>query len=403
MTEELLIPQGINYECQGCGICCSGWTIPMTEADYQRISTVEWGDFNPEWQNSKVLRPLQKHEKEGTPYSYKIHHDDETCPFLVNKLCFIHGQKGSEFKPSMCQLFPYSFIRTPSGTYLTVSFVSMAVCYNQGLALTEQGDWLEKKRQEFYSLYPDFQPDWSKLQLATGLPLSWEEYIKHENRLLAILQTPDLPVMERLLRGSAYLANAVRERSNSGQTSSEPVELHLSNEQLNKLDRHLLTYFHRIYFPHQPPKLGGRDFRINRFILQLLFEKTWFRLPSQVYALFEVMNFPYPANDKDMDDLLYRFAYQMIFGKKIFGPMFGHLSLNTGFNHLIMAICVARLHARALAKARKASITSLVDLIQAIRMLERGMGETRFGGYSAAALELFLQSPSRAERFLSRC
>ena len=43
MSEKLIIPEGINYECTGCGKCCGGWAIPMTQDDYERITEVDWG------------------------------------------------------------------------------------------------------------------------------------------------------------------------------------------------------------------------------------------------------------------------------------------------------------------------------------------------------------------------
>ena len=74
---------------------------------------------------TKLFGPLKEHEKKDTPYSYRILSEEGTCPFLVNNLCHIHAERGSEFKPSICQLFPYCFNETPTGIYATVSFVSI--------------------------------------------------------------------------------------------------------------------------------------------------------------------------------------------------------------------------------------------------------------------------------------
>src|SRR5438270_2299404 len=111
MMNELHIPEGINYECTSCGKCCGGWAVPMTGDDYARISSEDWTEIE-EAHGGKLFRPLKAHEKADTPYTHKIVSDAGTCPFLVDNLCFIHSKRGAEFKPSICQLFPYCFSQT---------------------------------------------------------------------------------------------------------------------------------------------------------------------------------------------------------------------------------------------------------------------------------------------------
>ena len=98
ISGEIHIPEGINYDCQGCGICCSGWSVNMSEEDYKRVSSVNWGELSDEYKGKKLFRELKPHERAGTGYTHRIVSKDDTCPFLVNKLCFIHGQKGGPFQ-----------------------------------------------------------------------------------------------------------------------------------------------------------------------------------------------------------------------------------------------------------------------------------------------------------------
>src|SRR5271167_3054776 len=35
--DRLIIPEGINFECTGCGNCCHQWPVPSTAEDRQRI------------------------------------------------------------------------------------------------------------------------------------------------------------------------------------------------------------------------------------------------------------------------------------------------------------------------------------------------------------------------------
>ena len=68
---------------------------------------------------------------------------------------------------------------------------------------------------------------------------------------------------------------------------------------------------------------------------------------------------------------------------------------------MVMAYALARLHARALAKMRKAPVVSLVDVVATLKQLETQMGEIMIGSYAASTLELLLQYPSRARRYLA--
>ena len=430
-NEELHIPEGINYDCQGCGICCSGWSVNMTKEDYERVSSVDWGELSPDYKGRKMFRELKPTERAGTNYTHRINSKGDTCPFLVNKLCFIHGQKGGPFKPTICQQFPYAFTPTPSGIYATVSFVSMAVLYNQGTPLTEQRETLVKKLADFRMLYPQFQPDWSKIQLSVEQPMTWDEYMRHEGELMKRLEDKSLKLTDRLRNCCDYLADEVAktprgasraaaaakntetnaneavnsadsETANSGSAagggaSSGPVSSGLSK--LNKLDKHLLSTFHKMYFP---PRAHRIPFNVPKFWLKVFFNSsTLYEFPSEIYAIDQIKDVPFPEDDPVIEDMLYRYIYSLIFGKKYFGAGFGHLSLITGFHHVVLAYTLAKIHARGLAKQRQAPVVSLIDMVATLKQLETQMGELMIGPYAASTLELLLQSPARAKRLLT--
>ncbi len=189
---ELNIPEGINYECTGCGKCCSGWSVPLTQEDYDRIAPIDWGALSPEFKDKKLFRTLQSSEKLHTPYSHAINPEpDGHCPFLKNNLCFIHSQFGATIKPAICQLFPYSFNETPSGVFATVSFISRGAILNAGRSLLAQKEYLESKYAEFQKLFPDHHPNWSSIKLSSNIALSWSEFLKIEKELLHLMKNTD--------------------------------------------------------------------------------------------------------------------------------------------------------------------------------------------------------------------
>lgn len=400
-TEEIHIPQGINYDCQGCGICCSGWSVNMTAEDYKRVSSVDWGELKDEYKGKKLFRELKPHEKAGTNYTNRMVSKDDTCPFLVNKLCFIHGEKGGPFKPTICQQFPYAFTETPSGIYATVSFVSMAVLYNQGTPLVDQVDTIKQKYSDFKSLYPHYNADWSKIQLGVQQAMTWDQYLQHEAELMKRICDKSKPLTERLQDCSDYLAGQVTDNSTKapGSAASNTANATPASMALNKYDRHLLAAFHKLYFPRRAYRAL---FNVPRFwIGYWLNLSTVFEFTSDFYAIDQLKEFPFPENDPEIEDMLFRYIYSMIFGKKYFGAGFGHLSMVTGFNHLIMAYTLARLHARGLAKMRKAPKVSLIDVVATLKALETQMGEIMIGPSAATTMELLLQHASRARRFLA--
>jgi Fe-S-cluster containining protein len=399
---DLHTPAEINYECTACGRCCGSWAVPLTGADHERIASVDWGALDQAFKGMKLFAALNRREREGTAYTHKIEPTEELCPFLKDNLCFIHSQRGAAFKPAICQLFPYCFTVTPSGVYATVSFVSAGAALNAGRPLSEQHELLTSKWEDFSRLYPDYKPDWSYLKLTVGNPITWEEYLQHEEVLLACLRDGSGPINERLLSGSRYLAARISNPSNtaSAATSAATSDTTPAAGPLKELDQHLLAFFHKMYFPARPQRTGEVDFSIWRFVVQKFLGSTRFPFPGQSYSLAELAEIAWP-DDRELDDLLFRYMLSSVYGKKYFGAGFGNVSLIAGFHHLVMVHVLIKLHARGLAKLRGATAVSMMDAVAAVRQMERQLGETRLGGYSAAAFELLFYSAGRAERLLA--
>ncbi len=144
-----------------------------------------------------------------------------------------------------------------------------------------------------------------------------------------------------------------------------------SNGGVKRLDRHLLAALHKLYYPTQPLGRGEGDFNLFRFLYQVAFQPTSLRLPARTYKLEDLHKIDWPENDKDMEDLLYRYFHSRIFGKYYFGAGFGQLSLVAGFHHLILVYCLMKLQAKAYAHQRDVQTASMVDLVAALRQMEK--------------------------------
>lgn len=408
--QSLVIPEGINYECAGCGKCCSGWSVPLTKADYERISAIDWAEKNEKFQGLDLFRELKDYEKKGSPYTHAIKHgDDGYCPFVVNKLCFIHSSYESKTKPSICQLFPYNFNETPSGFISTVSFVSVGAVTNHGKALSEQKEYLQSKLADFRALYPDHHPNWEKVELVKEVPLKWDEYLAIEKKMLDILNERQEPINMRMARMSLVIVEEyLKRRGSTVPEAQRQITLGESKHALKKSDHVLLRHFQKLYFPEQLVNRSSMNFSASKHGMDSFLSKIGFAPPlnfvryGERHSLSEVLAVGFDDRQGTvLEDILYRYLYQRIFGKLYFAAGYGQLSVMVGFHHLIAAVCLLKLEARMSALLRKQAAVSEDDLITTVRMLEKRLGDSSLDGYAAAVLELELQSHGRILRFLS--
>src|SRR5579875_2172342 len=234
----MLIPEGIRYNCQGCGRCCSGWPVGLTEKDYARVKDVDWGSLHPELAGKELFRHCVKEFAGGDSLypHYTTAREDGGCSFLIDNLCFIHGTLGEDSKPSMCKLFPYTFTVTPSGIYVGLVYGSMAAVRNLGNLLSEQRPMLERmwQVQVEYERSQGHVPDAVvraassltaeslsavefKINLTAGIPLAWQEYLAVEEALTSVIHCEGHADFTRaLLACSRLLSEALRLKSSGG-------------------------------------------------------------------------------------------------------------------------------------------------------------------------------------------
>ncbi len=155
---------------------------------------------------------------------------------------------------------------------------------------------------------------------------------------------------------------------------------------MKSLDKNLLVALYKIYFPSKKLGRGEGDFNAGRFTYQMMFEGVFpglrLRTPNKSFGFEELANVEFPQ-DKDVEDLIYRYFRSRIFGKLYFGAGFGQLSLITGFHHLLITYVLLKENSKIVALSRGASVPSYLDVVVAVRTLEKRLGETSVGGYAA--------------------
>jgi len=281
----------------------------------------------------------------------------------------------------------------------------MGVVYNSGKALSEQRELLQEKFEQFRSLFPNHHPNWSQIQLTVGQPLQWQDYLDIEAALIGFLRDKSKAIEGRFIDASKYLL------SKTIQTNSKPIpEAKLSTDevtigsQMNGVDLNLIVALHKVYFPSKPLSRGEGEFSVFRFLWQALTEQFQrglrIKVPSDDFSIDKLASIPWPSKDDEINDLLYRYFFSRIFAKLYFGAGFGQLSLIAGFHHLALLVALIKLHSRALSLSRGAASVSYLDVIAAIRQLEKRLGELSLGRYAAAVFELLLYSHRRLQRIL---
>ena len=165
--------------------------------------------------------------------------------------------------------------------------------------------------------------------------------------------------------------------------------------------------FYRLYFPASPISRSNMNFSAWRFALSTasyavgLGSGLTLRVPGAAVPYTQAKSVPLKLDI--LEDILYRFVYQRIFGKMYFGAGYGQLSIMAGFHHLVVAVVLAELHARAAAFNRGFKDVQEADMVSTMRTLEKRLGDSALDGYAAAVLEYQLQSHGRCLRLLSLC
>lgn len=199
--QNLHLAEGMNYECIRCGRSCGEfWEIKVTpeEAESIRARPAEElraaGAADPK---SPVI------ESPWTPGGFMMRCGEPGPCRLQDAegLCTLHKLYGYMNKPNICRSFPYKFIETPRGVYCGLTFACTAVLNNMGPPLTEQRAEIE----ELFGWTNSRRVIETPPDLATAIPLAWDQYETIEQDLVEIVEDANEPIGDRLLMQYLYL------------------------------------------------------------------------------------------------------------------------------------------------------------------------------------------------------
>ncbi|MBX9667991.1 MAG: YkgJ family cysteine cluster protein [Candidatus Obscuribacterales bacterium] len=398
---ELLIPDGINFDCTCCGNCCFEWPVPITREDFSRIETYAQ---EKSLDSKQLFRVLRTDDEKLNAFSHSLEKRDADglCQFLTaDKRCQLQNEHGPQFKPAMCQLFPYTFTNTPSGTYASVSFAATGVLFNLGRPLSDQRELLSEKLILFNQLFPLLKLDWNDIQLIDGQSLSFHDYLEGESTILAKLGRDDLTGRsERIL---------FEEGERFRKRISAPVKLdNAANILVNQkiIDQVLVRNLLATYFPDNVYESGMCEVDAEAVAREFMAEphNVTFAHGAKSFGFQALLDRRIGRLPVKSRDLLRRFCYLKIFSKLYFGPGFNYLSVVAGLHHVVILACLLRIRLKLELLSRDLSNFSDDDcfeiLAETIRVLERRLTVSTFSRDAIAMLEVLLLSPKRVERIL---
>jgi Fe-S-cluster containining protein len=393
---QIKSPRGIRFSCSACGNCCLQWPVPLTEEDYERISNLA---SSP---HSAPVRKLNSSRENLFSFTHTLEKgNDGRCAYLSDdKRCHLHIEQGSRAKPSMCQLFPYSFTVTPSSVIASLSFASSAVLFNTGELLQNQQPVLEEQFRIFNALFKAKPELWESLQLIDGKVLSWHEFEAIDERILQVLEegsenTGKAPAaLPRKLKKAAEILSA-----KLGSPADAEKEPRLEARP-KVVDQILLKHLDRLYFPEDEFNCKYYDIDARGVLAEMVAAPNTVTFGSHKKELkfSELINIKIGALADEVEDLLNRFLYVRYFSKQFFGPGFHHFSLLSGLNHLRTLHVLLRLKLKQEISLQAIKEPSLEHMAELIRTMERRLTQLELSPQSQAMLEVMFCSLQRQER-----
>ena len=420
MSEKLIIPPHIRFQCTFCGHCCHTWPVPLTEGDVARMQAVSQADEAP--LPIAFLSERERKESGLIGYTSALLKDAEgKCSFLNEEnLCRLHE---SEAKPSMCRLFPYSFLHCPEGVLVGLSFASTGVLANSGALLSDQEDHLSQMLSLFEELNPPLKSStltaWHMLEISAGLPISYEQYLplqdiiaeEVETLVLAKGSRAGLPEVFVSLAQLFFNLRTMAKNYGGGQVSD-------SGTADKTMDIYVLSTFLSTFLKQEESGQMTLASRLVDRLATVLKERPSLEsllsqdevLSSALAPLQLTQQERASAEMAEVHRLFARFAYVRIFSRLYFGPGFSGLSMTAGLGHLFLLLslswlrfkaCLAMGDEGAEKNAEKPPGHLLKTATEAVRLVDRQWTSLRYlDANSKNMLEVVFGDEERPLRLL---
>lgn len=185
-----------KYDCHGCGDCCFGTIIHLSDDDLARIRDQHW-EKRPELRGKKIF---VREALFGGRYQL-AKRDDGGCIFLMpDRRCRIHAEFGFEAKPVICQIAPLQTVPLDQFAYLTIRRYCRSAVRDDGRPLEEHIGEV-RKLMERYNAGPRAAPPPPVTRRGR---LEWKDTLAVSDALSRLMLDQRYPPVRRLVHGLEF-------------------------------------------------------------------------------------------------------------------------------------------------------------------------------------------------------
>jgi Fe-S-cluster containining protein len=375
----LLLAQA-RYRCTGCGDCCRGWDVPLEAGEADQFRKMATGLVPAD----RLRTALGRAKHAGHEVETVASAQGQCVALADDQRCLIHAQHGGDAKPRACRIFPFTFVATPAGVRVGLSFACPAVVDGEGPPLEEQRGDIEATFASAVDGTRYLLRIGDRVALAEGQELAFAEAASLVDALVAALDE-DGPLAHRVCRVGA-LAALVQARLAEGQpfaaafAAARAGRDALVDEALAEppeVDR-LSRALHRTLLKSTEPGRQGTAGRLGGAMASL-FGSGEVRLrdpspgaPPRVVPWREAERVA-PGLGAAGEALVARWLGDSLRAFTFFGDAAFGLSLAGGLDLKVLCAAVAAFLARANAAAAGRRAVELDDVKRALRQLDAGI------------------------------
>jgi lysine-N-methylase len=243
---------GERYTCTGCGDCCRGWSVPLLPGEADRFRAL-----------AAALVPVERlrgaiHAARGGGIAVEaLSGAGKQCAALAgDERCLVHAEHGADKKPLACQLFPFTFVATPTEVRVSLSFACPAVIDGEGPLVGEQRDEVERLYAAIAGSPYRMNVD-GEVALTESRKVAWSDAATLLAEVSGALRSNGT-LVERLCRGGALVALTIA-KLDEGRAFGDALAA--AREERDALVRDALL---------QPPAVD----RLSRALLRTIVDST---------------------------------------------------------------------------------------------------------------------------------
>jgi lysine-N-methylase len=364
---RVLILSEARYRCTTCGDCCRGWDVPLEPGESEKFRRLASA-----WVPVDQLRIGR--EKHNNVMVETLAGREGQCQVLTeDQLCRIHGAHGEAAKPRACRIFPYTFVATPSGVRVALSWACPAVIDAEGAPLTEQRAEIEQLFSQAVDGTRYLLRLGDEVALNSRHKLAWRD----AELLLGEMASASGNLLEKLC-GAGAICVLTQSALDDGKSfeaalndarAGAPALVKEALAQPISVDRLSRAMFRTLLRTTEP----GSTSPLQRLgaVAWSLFGGGKVRLRGGEISLAQID--PVARGLGAGEPLFIRWLENSFFGMTFFGEAAFGLSIASGLDLMTLSMAAAAYLARAYAAVHNRSSVALEDARAAIRQVDAGL------------------------------